>query len=64
MFWYYERRPFGHDVDHLMLARIASLLTTDKTEPELMPRLDEEETDEQFYARMFPGADEYADGFE
>ncbi len=57
--WYYERHPFGHDVDHMMLARIAATMC-DKSENELMPAVDSE-SDAMYLERLFPGAKELVD---
>jgi hypothetical protein len=51
--WYYEFAPFGHDVDHLMMARVISALDG-KSESEYMPRLRKPMTEEDVLA-MFPG---------
>ena len=37
--WYFEESPFGHDIDHMMLARVASQFGGRK-ERELMPHFE------------------------
>lgn len=60
--WYYERHPFGHDVDHMMQARIAASMSGEP-EPKLMPMVKRELTLEQQMAQ-FPGLAEFKESLE
>ena len=56
--WYWELHPFGHDIDHLMLAKIVTSMAGGNP-MDYMPIIEEPlEGEEQI--QMFPGAVDYA----
>ena len=55
--WYFERMPFGHDVDHLMQARIAAAFSGEP-ESKCMPKVKLELEYEEMKSQ-FPGLKEY-----
>lgn len=58
--WYYERMPFGHDVDHMMQARIAASMSG-QPESQLMPMV-KRELDYDTMKSQFPGLKEFMEG--
>ncbi len=65
---YFRRRPFGHDLDHQMLAQLALLIAASGGQSgarmeDYMPHVesaDDDDIDDDELAAMFPGAAEYA----
>ena len=51
--WYYEIYPFGHEIDHLMLARVVCSMAGGKPE-DYIPKMAQPETPEEMAAGM-PG---------
>lgn len=58
--WYHEHYPFGHDIDHLMMARIAARFSGE-SEQSLLPTLKQEidDPDDENFIHQFPGAAEF-----
>jgi len=49
--WYYNTYPFGHEIDHMMLARVITSFVGGKPE-DYMPKFREPQTEEQFISGM------------
>lgn len=64
--WYYERHPFGHDVDHRVMARVSAAVMQSQgaqgvDENKYMPRIDDspilEEMSDEMQVAALPGGD-------
>ena len=55
--WYFEENPFGHEIDHMMIARLISAWAGGR-ESDYMPRLQEEPTLED-RANSMPGLGQF-----
>jgi hypothetical protein len=51
--WYYEMHPFGHDIDHMMLARVICSMAGGQPE-DYIPKLQQPQTPEDMASSM-PG---------
>lgn len=49
--WYFERYPFGHDIDHVMFAKIVCSMGGGKVTDHI-PRVDTPQSPDQFFAGM------------
>lgn len=55
--WYFEESPFGHEIDHLMMARMITAWAGGK-ESDYLPRL-QSESGKEVFTDMIPGLGKY-----
>jgi hypothetical protein len=61
--WFYRKLPFGHDIDHGMMATIAAAFAGGEP-ASFMPYFEDplDLTDEEVAGSIFPGLDEFRHG--
>jgi len=55
--WYWERHPFGHEIDHMMLAKIVCAFAGGVVD-DYIPKAS---TESEFHPGMFSGLEQFAD---